>query len=79
MMLKWITRSITFFSSIVFTVLLTTSLASAQFKLEAALKDAMLQLATFDDGGWSEALAYGRLKTEDAPPNILNQMSQILS
>ncbi len=40
--------------------------AEAEFKLEGDPKIAMLQLATVNDGGWSEALEYARLKTEKA-------------
>ena len=36
--------------------------AQAAFKLEGEPKIAMLQLATVNDGGWSEALEYARRK-----------------
>ncbi|MDE0389268.1 MAG: BMP family ABC transporter substrate-binding protein, partial [Rhodospirillales bacterium] len=40
--------------------------AQAAFKLEGEPKIAMLQLGTVNDGGWSEALEYARVKTEEA-------------
>ena len=40
--------------------------AQAAFKLEGEPKIAMLQLGTVNDGGWSEALEYARVKTEQA-------------
>ena len=42
------------------------STSQAAFKLEGEPKIAMLQLATVNDGGWSEALEYARAKTEEA-------------
>jgi basic membrane lipoprotein Med (substrate-binding protein (PBP1-ABC) superfamily) len=42
------------------------SAANAQFKLEGEPKIAMLQLATANDGGWSEALEYARVASEEA-------------
>jgi basic membrane lipoprotein Med (substrate-binding protein (PBP1-ABC) superfamily) len=61
-MWKWIARAAALVAVGVFAV----STANAQFELEGEPKIAMLQLATINDGGWSEALEYARVKTEDA-------------
>ena len=58
----WIARAV----AVVAVSVLAVSTADAQLKLEGDAKIAMLQLATTNDGGWSEALEYARVKTEDA-------------
>ena len=62
MMFKWITGAIAAVAIGVF----AASAAKAQVKIEGEPKIAMLQLATINDGGWSEALEYARIKTVDA-------------
>lgn len=61
-MLRWVTGSV---AAVAMSVLAVAG-AEAAFKLEGEPKVAMLQLATVNDGGWSEALEYARVKTEDA-------------
>ncbi|MEE9301530.1 MAG: BMP family ABC transporter substrate-binding protein, partial [Alphaproteobacteria bacterium] len=61
-MWKWIARAAALVAVGVFVV----STANAEFRLEGEPKIAMLQLATINDGGWSEALEYARVKVEDA-------------
>lgn len=61
-MWKWIVRTA---AAVVFAAMVAST-ADAEFKLEGEPKIAMLQLATINDGGWSEALEYARLETERA-------------
>ena len=61
-MFKWITRTLAAVALSVFAV----SAADAQVQIEGEPKIAMLQLATINDGGWSEALEYARVNTVDA-------------
>ena len=61
-MWKWLTGAI----ATVAIGALTVSGAQAAFKLDGDPKIAMLQLGTVNDGGWSEALEYARVKTEEA-------------
>ena len=61
-MWKWITGAVAAVAISAFAV----SASEAAFKLEGEPKVAMLQLATVNDGGWSEALEYARVKTEEA-------------
>ena len=61
-MWKWITGAVAAVAISAFAV----STSQAAFKLEGEPKIAMLQLATVNDGGWSEALEYARAKTEEA-------------
>ena len=61
-MWKWVARAAALVAVGVFAV----STANAEFRLEGEPKIAMLQLATINDGGWSEALEYARVKVEDA-------------
>ena len=61
-MFKWITRTLAVVAVSVFAV----SAADAQVQIEGEPKIAMLHLATVNDGGWTEALEYARVKTVDA-------------
>ena len=61
-MLKWLTGAV----AVVAMSVVAVSASEAAFKLEGEPKVAMLQLATVNDGGWSEALEYARVKTEEA-------------
>ena len=61
-MWKWIAGAV---AAVAVSVLAVPG-AQAAFKLEGEPKIAMLQLGTVNDGGWSEALEYARVKTEQA-------------
>ena len=80
-MWKWISGAV---AAIAVSVLAVSS-TQAAFNLEGEPKIAMLQLATINDGGWSEALEYARVKTEDAlgveiayTENVAEDNSEIL-
>ena len=80
-MLKWIAGAV---AAVAMSALAATG-AQAAFKLEGEPKIAMLQLATVNDGGWSEALEYARVKTEEAlgveiayTENVAEDNSEIL-
>ena len=61
-MWSWFVRTV----AVVAFAMFASSTANAQFKLDGEPKIAMLMVSTINDGGWSEALEYARVETEDA-------------
>ncbi len=61
-MWKWMTGAVAALAMSAF----AAAEVHAAFKLEGEPKVAMLHLATVNDGGWTEALEYARVKTEEA-------------